>query len=139
MENCLSYEFMNNFINYTNSSVVSTCRNCSEECNTCSVKSTNCTSCFIDRSLMNSTCILKKCGNLIKEDMEECDDGNAVSGDGCSSLCIIENTYYCNISFYEFSVCGKCASNCSTCSNYEVIDCTSCLNASYFQRPDKSC
>ena len=25
----------------------------------------------------------------------ECDDGNTVSGDGCSSTCMIETQYYC--------------------------------------------
>ena len=30
------------------------------------------------------------CGNSILEDGEECDDGNTISGDGCSELCMIE-------------------------------------------------
>ncbi|KAF8453055.1 hypothetical protein BGX38DRAFT_1141855 [Terfezia claveryi] len=32
------------------------------------------------------------CGNGKKEGNEECDDGNTVNGDGCSSKCTIENT-----------------------------------------------
>ena len=31
------------------------------------------------------------CGNDILEPGEECDDGNVVSGDGCSSICLIES------------------------------------------------
>jgi cysteine-rich repeat protein len=30
------------------------------------------------------------CGNGIVDDAEECDDGNAVDGDGCSTLCLFE-------------------------------------------------
>lgn len=26
----------------------------------------------------------------------ECDDGNTVSGDGCSSTCLVETGYECN-------------------------------------------
>lgn len=32
------------------------------------------------------------CGNNILEDREECDDGNNISGDGCTAFCIIETT-----------------------------------------------
>src|SRR5207249_11567311 len=31
------------------------------------------------------------CGNGVAEGTEECDDGNAVSGDGCSATCQLEN------------------------------------------------
>lgn len=34
------------------------------------------------------------CGNKIREASEQCDDGNDLSGDGCSSYCFIE-THYC--------------------------------------------
>ena len=27
---------------------------------------------------------------------ETCDDGNVVSGDGCSSTCLVESGYTCN-------------------------------------------
>ena len=40
----------------------------------------------------NSGCVLTKqdncCGNGVKEGGEECDDGNQVSGDGCSDQCV---------------------------------------------------
>lgn len=32
-------------------------------------------------------CTLARCGDLVIDSGETCDDGNAVSGDGCSSLC----------------------------------------------------
>ena len=35
------------------------------------------------------------CGNGILEGTEQCDDGNTVSGDGCSSTCHIEPHYTC--------------------------------------------
>ena len=36
------------------------------------------------------------CGNGIREPPEECDDGNTISGDGCSSTCQIETFYDCS-------------------------------------------
>ncbi len=36
------------------------------------------------------------CGNGIRDDGEECDDGNPDSGDGCSSSCIIEAGWTCD-------------------------------------------
>jgi len=32
-----------------------------------------------------------ECGNSIVETGEECDDGNAASGDGCSAICLVES------------------------------------------------
>ena len=37
------------------------------------------------------------CGNSIKEPGENCDDGNAVSNDGCSSICLREADYTCPV------------------------------------------
>ncbi len=36
---------------------------------------------------------------------EQCDDGNLVSGDGCSSTCQIENLYQCTAVAGQLSVC----------------------------------
>jgi len=44
------------------------------------------------------------CGNSIVEPAEECDDGNTVSGDGCSSTCNIETDYKCYIQ-NNLSIC----------------------------------
>lgn len=35
------------------------------------------------------------CGDGLKTDLEECDDGNAVNGDGCSEFCIVETPCEC--------------------------------------------
>ena len=35
------------------------------------------------------------CGNSVVEGTEQCDDGNAVSGDGCSAQCALENLADC--------------------------------------------
>jgi fibro-slime domain-containing protein len=40
-------------------------------------------------------CTQIKCGNGILESGETCDDGNAASGDGCSSTCQIEKGWQC--------------------------------------------
>jgi cysteine-rich repeat protein len=42
-------------------------------------------------------CYKKECGNNIINSNEECDDGNNLSGDGCSVDCKNETVgYYCN-------------------------------------------
>lgn len=41
--------------------------------------------------------ILAACGSGTLSGGEECDDGNLVSGDGCSSICIIESGFQCPI------------------------------------------
>ena len=35
------------------------------------------------------------CGDGLIRLEEECDDGNGISGDGCSSQCKVEYFYYC--------------------------------------------
>lgn len=49
---------------------------------------------------------ISTCGNGIKEGTEECDDGNAVNGDGCTNiLCLVEHDYVCT---GQPSVCQNC-------------------------------
>ena len=53
----------------------------------------------------------KICGDAVRAESEECDDGNRENGDGCSSECTIEDTWRCigqtcQISFCEVPVCG---------------------------------
>ena len=36
------------------------------------------------------------CGDGLKRNQEQCDDGNTVNGDGCSSTCQIETAWSCN-------------------------------------------
>jgi cysteine-rich repeat protein len=44
------------------------------------------------------------CGN-VRSGNEACDDGNTISGDGCSSLCAIETGYACTGALQAPSVC----------------------------------
>ncbi len=46
------------------------------------------------------------CGDGRKKSSEICDDGNTVSGDGCSNLCLIEVGWICS---------GGSATNKDTC------------------------
>jgi fibro-slime domain-containing protein len=39
--------------------------------------------------------IVAGCGDGLVKGIEECDDGNNASGDGCSSDCVLENGYQC--------------------------------------------
>ena len=44
--------------------------------------------CSIHQVYENGTCHdLSVCGNGVIESIENCDDGNAVDNDGCSSVC----------------------------------------------------
>lgn len=52
-------------------------------------------------------CSLALCGNGMLDAFETCDDGNIVSGDGCSSVCQTEQTYSCS---GEPSTCASCGS-----------------------------
>lgn len=38
------------------------------------------------------------CGDGLRAGWEECDDGNEVDGDGCSSMCVVEEGWTCLIS-----------------------------------------
>ena len=69
------------------------CTRCKPECNTCTSLSV-CTSCILGHSLTGNNCG-RKCGNLIREDREECDDGNEVSMDGCAPDCTVEDNFVC--------------------------------------------
>ncbi len=43
-----------------------------------------------DTQACNTQACPAVCGNYVIETPEECDDGNKLSGDGCSSICVIE-------------------------------------------------
>jgi len=58
------------------------------------------------------------CGNTIVESGEQCDDGNTLNGDGCSSVCQIENTPFAveNIGVYSHPVQGGTGDENVSCS-----------------------
>jgi fibro-slime domain-containing protein len=49
------------------------------------------------------------CGNSSVESVEQCDDGNTRSGDGCDSLCLLEAGWFCAVPGLACarSVCGN--------------------------------
>jgi fibro-slime domain-containing protein len=53
-----------------------------------------------------SVCEGAECGNGVKSAGEECDDGNAFDGDGCSSACEEEPGYVCEEDGNGFSTCS---------------------------------
>ncbi|KAM3145890.1 hypothetical protein pb186bvf_001868 [Paramecium bursaria] len=87
------------------------CLKCDKYCKTCSSFS-NCTTCLFENKQPDefqrcSRCdegfyeqkdqCVSQCGDGIKTDGEQCDDGNNSSSDGCSNLCHIEDSFICNI------------------------------------------
>lgn len=44
---------------------------------------------------MNNNNCQDTCGNGFKSDLEECDDGNHLSLDGCSDSCLVEIYWKC--------------------------------------------
>ena len=53
-------------------------------------------------------CVIAECGDGVIEGAETCDDGNSNEGDGCSSICQVEDGAECNgePSVCNFEVCG---------------------------------
>lgn len=67
--------------------------------------------------------LLKKCGNSIKEENEECDDGNLLDGDGCNQQCKTEENLH-NIAEEEeiILICGdKILKANETCHEDDLI------------------
>lgn len=51
------------------------------------------------------------CGDSYKEATEGCDDGNNISGDGCTSGCAIQSGWYCSTVTGQTSVCYRNCGN----------------------------
>jgi cysteine-rich repeat protein len=65
------------------------CRLCPADCDACTPV---CGDCFCDPGETTATCPgdCALCGDGIRQANEACDDGNTVSGDGCSAGCQLE-------------------------------------------------
>lgn len=77
------------------------------------------------------------CGNTILESGESCDDGNSLDGDGCSSLCLLEQPAVCGNNVWEIGeTCddGNLISGdgCSSLCLSEVIETETDLNLNVF-------
>lgn len=53
--------------------------------------------CRTGYKLINSLTCVTICGDSLILGSEQCDDGNTDSGDGCSSICMLESNYDCQI------------------------------------------
>jgi len=62
------------------------------------------------------------CGNGLIEELEQCDDGNINSGDGCSSICEIEERYVCTNQPSLCVVKNECGNGVVELDNNEECD-----------------
>jgi cysteine-rich repeat protein len=75
------------------------------------VDETPCTSAAVaDGECRTGVCVPEGCGDMVVEGVEECDDGNQVSGDGCEPTC----TFSCNED-------ADCSDN-DVCNGVETCD-----------------
>ncbi|CAD8151440.1 unnamed protein product [Paramecium pentaurelia] len=85
------------------------CERCSQSCITCINSSKNCLQCrFLQADQTCKICDQEYgfqikdnkcqavCGDNMIVDIEQCDDGNIIDGDGCNSQCMIEQGFICN-------------------------------------------
>lgn len=81
------------------------------QCTACSFSiptGTICTSCNTGYGVITSdpTLCTTVCGDgIVMSFAEQCDDGNTISGDGCSSSCIIETFFTCSNTTNSPSLC----------------------------------
>lgn len=98
-------------------------------CSTCfynvTTAVTECSTCIMGYSIISVNNCSTVCGDGIRMGNEACDDGGNSSGDGCSSDCYIEPTYFCNDTFPNASNCSKCMNFCDSCvDNYTCTNCS---------------
>jgi cysteine-rich repeat protein len=70
------------------------CQTCVQ--NTSAALNVSCANCLYAFYLLNESCTMSVCGDSLITSGEACDDGNTISGDGCSSYCQIESNFLCN-------------------------------------------
>lgn len=89
-----------NFLSGTN------CVPCPARCVKCS-SSTTCDLCDYGYYIENNACVGPICGDgVVTAEAEECDDGNTVDGDGCSSQCTLESEdFVCTVVGGSRTVC----------------------------------
>ena len=58
-----------------------------------------CTALLLAFTCLPSLATAQVCGDAFQDPSEDCDDGNSISGDGCSSSCLEESGYTCNAPF----------------------------------------
>ncbi|MCB0369342.1 MAG: DUF4215 domain-containing protein [Bdellovibrionales bacterium] len=87
--------------------------------NNSSILCTNCAYGFHVDSV-NNLCY-SICGDSMIVSNETCDDGNVFNGDGCSSTCQIEPSFFC---LNEPSECYPCLQYCLDC--LDNSSCNSC-------------
>ena len=80
------------------------CKKCKDNCIRCTKE--KCLECSPSYLLECNSCKEIDCGNGIVKSPEECDDGNTIEGDGCSSSCQIEEGFTCiTLSERQASIC----------------------------------
>jgi len=67
-------------------------------------------------------CEATRCGDGLQAGDEACDDGNTVSGDGCSSGCETEIEWSCRHRFCEPTVCDDNSDSLEGCSGICIIE-----------------
>jgi cysteine-rich repeat protein len=87
----------------------------------------------------NAVCVPTTCGNGFREAGEQCDDGNTVSGDGCTATCLWQaGTWNCDPALMGDGVCDcgcgladpDCASaSCVRCGNVGGCNAGACPGA----------
>ncbi|CAD8060857.1 unnamed protein product [Paramecium primaurelia] len=98
---------------------------CPLNCNNC--YQGFCINCNLGFIMNNNNC-QDTCGNGFKSDIEECDDGNHLSLDGCSDICIIEIYWTCFEEDFNKSSCFQIIP-----PHFNLIFLNSTYNIQYFQ------
>jgi cysteine-rich repeat protein len=80
------------------------------QCTACSFSISQgiaCNSCTLGYGVSpkNQTLCITICGDGILMPTEQCDDGNTVSGDGCSASCVVEEYFNCTNAANSLSQC----------------------------------
>lgn len=85
-----------------------------------------CSGCISGYLVDSSNTCAPICGDGMIVGSEQCDDNNTVNGDGCSSVCAVESTFYCvgtpSVCSHCLQYCVSCvsATTCNTCSSITI-------------------